>query len=65
MVVVPRALRFIFFGFSSRQWLLYAKLRFIFPEPVLEKRFFALDLDFNLGISVVLILGVMRTSTLM
>ena len=52
MMVVPRALRFIFWERLRSMWFLQAKFRRIFPDAVVEKRFFALDFDLSFGISM-------------
>lgn len=38
-------------AFLVRMWRLYAFLLLTFPEPVSEKRFLALELDFIFGIT--------------
>src|SRR5262249_35304826 len=48
--MVPRALRFICFGFEMRRCRLWATFALTLPVPVRLKRFFAPLLVFNLGI---------------
>lgn len=49
-MVVPRAVRIIFWGRLRMPWRLYATFMRTFPVAVVRKRFLAPDFVFNLGI---------------
>ena len=53
-----RRRRFLFDVFLVRMWLLNARMRFTFPDPVILKRFLAPLCDFIFGISIPLCLSV-------
>ena len=48
-IMVPRALRFIFWERFDMPWRSWAGLARTLPEAVRRNRFLALDLVFNLG----------------
>jgi hypothetical protein len=50
-IMVPRALRFVFWERLDSPWRLPDALPRTFPVPVKLNRFLALDLVFSLGIS--------------
>jgi len=55
-IMVPRALRFVFWERLDSPWRLPAALPLTFPLPVKQNRFLALDLVFSFGISFFLVL---------
>jgi|LWDU01.1.fsa_nt_gi hypothetical protein len=52
MIIVPRVLRFIFWGRLRRKCCLQAGLPRTLPEAVVRKRFLALDFVLSLGILI-------------
>ena len=52
IVVLRRRFRFLFGDFLVRMWLLNARRRLTFPDPVILKRFLAPLCDFIFGIAV-------------